>query len=90
MKLYLTPEKQELFIKTAVWNSIVDVFKNEKNIDVSDFLVSIKILNKKIIIKSNKIIFNAEAILLQEKISEKIIKKLKLQEIDFDFELKYL
>lgn len=90
MKLYLTDEKKEIFIKTAVWNSIVSVFKDEKNIEVSDFLISIKIFQKKITIKTNKPIFNSEAILLQEKIFLKIKEKMQKAEIDFDFELKYL
>lgn len=90
MKLYLTDEKKEIFIKTSVWNSIVDIFKQEKNLDVSEFLISVKISSKKIFIKTNKPIFNSEAILLQEKISSKIREKLLKAEIDFDFEIKYL
>lgn len=90
MKLYLTDEKKEIFIKTSVWNSIVDIFKQEKNLDVSEFLISVKISSKKIFIKTNKPIFNSEAILLHEKISSKIREKLLKAEIDFDFEIKYL
>lgn len=90
MKLYLTDEKKELFIKTTLWNVIVDIFKEKKEIDISSFLISIKISWKKIFIKTNKPILNAEIILFSDEIKEKVRKKLEKQEIIFDFELKYL
>jgi hypothetical protein len=43
MKLELSKPKEELFLKTALWNSIVEVFKHEKNIDLTSYLVSISI-----------------------------------------------
>lgn len=90
MKLYFTEEKKNLFIKTTVWNCIVDIFKEKKNLDISDFLISIKISQKKIFIKTNKPILNSEIILFSEEIISKIKQKLEKQEIIFDFELKYL
>lgn len=90
MKLYLTDEKKELFIKTTLWNVIVEIFKEKKEIDISSFLISIKISGKKIFIKTNKPILNAEIILFSDEIEEKVRKKLEKQEIIFDFELKYL
>ncbi|PZM86608.1 hypothetical protein DLH72_00465 [Candidatus Gracilibacteria bacterium] len=91
MKLYLTPKKTELFIKSSVWNSIVEVFLDKKQIDVSNFLISVKISGKKIFIKTNKPIFNSEAILLEQEIISLLktkIEKINLE--DFDFKLKYL
>lgn len=91
MKLYLTPKKTELFIKSSVWNSIVEVFLDKKQIDVSNFLISVKISWKKIFIKTNKPIFNSEAILLEQEIISLLktkIEKINLE--DFDFKLKYL
>jgi hypothetical protein len=43
MKLSLTKNREELLIKTSFWNSIIEVFKLEKNIDVSEYLVSVQI-----------------------------------------------
>ena len=68
MKITFTKEKTELFIKTAVWNSLVEIFKEEKNLDISKFLISIKISKNNILIKTNKPILNSEMFLLSEKI----------------------
>jgi hypothetical protein len=43
MKLNLSEDKKELFIKTSIWNSFIDVFKQKKSIDVSDYMVSVQI-----------------------------------------------
>jgi hypothetical protein len=43
MELNIAENKQELFIKTSMWNSIIVVFNNEKNIDITSYLVSIQI-----------------------------------------------
>ena len=51
-----------------MWNSLVEVFKNEKNIDISKYLISVQIRQKNILIKTNKPLINSEAILLEEKI----------------------
>lgn len=90
MKITFTKEKTELFIKTAVWNSLVEIFKEEKNLDISKFLISIKISKNNILIKTNKPILNSEMFLLSEKITEKIKIKLKKTDFIFDFELKFI
>ena len=90
MKITFTKEKTELFIKTAVWNSLVEIFKEEKNLDISHFLISIKISKNNILIKTNKPILNSEMFLLSEKITEKIKIKLKKTDFSFDFELKFI
>lgn len=90
MKITFTKEKTELFIKTTVWNSLVEIFKEEKNLDISKFLISIKISKNNILIKTNKPILNSEMFLLSEKITEKIKIKLKKTDFSFDFELKFI
>jgi hypothetical protein len=90
MKITFTKEKTELFIKTAVWNSLVEIFKEEKKLDISKFLISIKISKNNILIKTNKPILNSEMFLLSEKITEKIKIKLKKTDFSFDFELKFI
>ena len=91
MKLYFTEEKKKLFIKTSVWNSLIEMFQKEKNIDISESLVSVKISENNIIIRTNKPILNSELILLQDDLKNNLIEKLEKAEIDFvDFELKFL
>ena len=65
MKITFTKEKTELFIKTVVWNSLVEIFKEEKKLDISKFLISIKISKNNILIKTNKPILNSEMFLLK-------------------------
>ena len=67
------------------------MFQKEKNIDISEFLVSVKISENNIIIRTNKPILNSELILLQDDLKNNLIEKLEKAEIDFvDFELKFL
>ena len=53
MELNITLEKQEVFVKSTMWNSIIDVFKEEKNIDITDYLVSIQLRWSTILIKTS-------------------------------------
>lgn len=91
MELNLSWEKRNLFIKTAVWNSILEFFLDKKWIDVRDFLVSIKISDNKIFVKTNKPIFNSEANIYIDFIKEIITKKFyKVWLWDYIFELKFI
>ena len=91
MELNIPLEKQEVFIKSTMWNSIIDVFKEEKNIDITDYLVSIQLRWNTILIKSNKPIINNEALLLDDKIKEKFEIKIKKIWIYFNnYNLKYI
>ena len=91
MKLDLNKDKKELFIKTSIWNSFISVFKEEKNIDISDYMVSVQIRWKTLLIKTNKPIINAEAKNLYNKIYNDFENKIKYIQMDnYDFELKFL
>jgi len=91
MKLNIPLEKQEVFVKSTMWNSIIEVFKIEKNIDITDYLVSIQLRWNTILVKSNKPIINSEALLLDDKIKEKFELKIKKIGINFhNYELKYI
>jgi hypothetical protein len=74
-----------------MWNSIIEVFNIEKNIDITDYLVSIQLRWKTILIKSNKPIINNEALLLDDKIKKEFELKLKKIWINFwDYILRYI
>lgn len=91
MNLYLRKEKQDLFIKTSIWNSFIEVFKKEKDIDVSSFLISVQIRGETILLKTNNPLINSEALILNSKISLKFETKLKWFWIDWKkFEIKYI
>ena len=91
MELNLSKQKQEIFIKTIIWNIIIDIFKVEKNIDITQYLVSIKIKWNIIIIKTNKPIINTELLILNTKIKKSFKEKFWMIKINInDFEFKYI
>lgn len=91
MELNIPIDKQEIFIKSTMWNSIIAVFLTEKNIDITSYMISIQIRWKTILIKTNKPIINTEALMLDDKIKELFSEKIKKMWIKFyDFEIKYL
>lgn len=91
MELNIPINKQEVFIKSTMWNSIIEVFKSEKNIDITSYMISIQLRWKIILIKTNKPIINTEALMLDDKIKHIFSEKIKKMWIKFyDFEIKYL
>ncbi|MFK7779692.1 MAG: hypothetical protein QM490_00965 [Candidatus Gracilibacteria bacterium] len=91
MQLNIPIDKQEVFIKSTMWNSIIEVFKVKKNIDITPYMTSIQLRGNTILIKTNKPIINTEALMLDDKIKELFAEKIKKIGIKFyDFEIKYL
>ena len=91
MELNIDQNKQEIYIKSMMWNSVIEAFKNEKNIDITKYMVSIQLRWKTVLVKTNKPIINTEALLLDDKIKKVFSEKIKSIWIKFyDFELKYL
>ena len=83
--------RQEAIIKSLVWNSVIEVFQEKKDIDVTPYLSSIQIKEKIILIKTNKSIMKSEMIMLDNFIQEKIEDKFKKIGIKFyQMELKYI
>ena len=83
--------RQEAIIKSLAWNSAVEVFKERKNIDISDYLWSIQLKKETILIKTTKSILKSEMILFDDQIKKKIEDKLKKVGIKFKkMEIKYI
>ena len=68
--------KQEQVIKSIIWNSVISDFKEIKKLDITPYLISIKILNDTIIIKTTKPILNSELSSLQDILEKNAHKKL--------------
>ena len=91
MQLNIPEEKKEVFIKSMMWNSVIEVFKSEKNMDITSYMISVQLRWKTILIKTNKPIINTEALILDDKIKEVFSGKIKKLWIKFyDFDLKYI
>lgn len=81
---------EEVVIKSIIWNTIIDIFKKEKNVDLSDFLVSIKLKWNSVLIKTSKPIVNLELYNFKEDIEKISSEKIKKVWLKFkDFELKF-
>ncbi len=91
MKLFLNEKKTELFIKTSLWNSIIEVFLKEKNIDMSSYLVSIQIKNQTLLIKTNNPLINSELNLFYDKIISSFQNKIKNIDLkNYIFDIKFI
>jgi len=71
-------------IKSIIYNVIIEIFWEEKKIDIKDYLISIQEVWKIFLVKTKKPIINQELYLLNSKIKE--ISQKKLQKIWFKFE----
>ncbi len=80
-----------LVIKSSIWNSIIEVFKDEKKIDITSYLVSIQIKWDTILVKTSKPILNTELLMINDKIMKKVDEKLKKIWLRYEnFEIKYM
>ncbi|MCP4522669.1 MAG: hypothetical protein GY828_00455 [Candidatus Gracilibacteria bacterium] len=84
-------KRHVVIIKSLLWNSIISVFKEEKNIDITSYLISIQINGDIIFLKTNNPLIKSELLLIDDKIKKLFSEKLKKVGIKlFDFELKYI
>jgi len=81
----------DMTIKSLVWNSIVEVFKQEKDMDIVPYLVSIQLKSKSIIVKVNKPIVKSEILLFEDNIKKEVETRFRKVWIKFyDFDIKYI
>jgi len=80
----------EITTKSIIYNTIVEVFLENKKIDIKSYLISIKNIWNIFLVKTTKPIINTELYLLNEEIKEKSLKKLNKMWFKFiDFDIKY-
>ena len=83
--------KEDVIIKSIIWNVILSIFKEKKKIDIEKYLVSIKLKWENILIKTNKAMINTELYLINDEIKKASQDKLKkLWLLKTDFNIKYL
>jgi len=73
---FYSPQKKSAILKSLLWNSVVEIFKKEKNIDISEKMVSIKKTETSFRITTNNPLLQQEFIYIENDISEVFHKKL--------------
>ena len=87
----LRKNKQETVNNSLLWNSIIIIFNEQKWIDITPYLESIKLNWNRVFIKTNNPLINTELLLIDDKIKKLFSEKLKKVWIKFyDFEVKYI
>jgi len=80
----------DTIIKSIIYNTIIEVFKAEKNIDINNYLWSIIKNWKTILVKTTKPLINSELLILNDKINTRITEKFERMNFDFKwYEIKY-
>jgi len=69
--------RETVVIKSIVWKTIVDIFKEKKAIDITDFIISITFRGSVIFVKTNKPTINYELLNIQDTIKNETQIKLK-------------
>ncbi len=83
--------RETLVIKSLIWKTIVDIFKEKKAIDITDFIISITFRGSVIFVKTNKPMINYELLNIQDTIkNETQIKLKKIWIVIKDMEIRFL
>jgi len=83
--------KAEIIIQSIIWNTIIEIFKVKKNMDLTTYLVSIKLKWENVLIKTNKPIINTELYNYSEEIKKVSLSKIKKLWLNYrEFEIKFL
>lgn len=72
----LSSQKKAAIIKSLLWNTCVDTFQKERNIDITEKIVSVKKNTSNFLITFNNPLLKQEYIFLEEIISQTFHKKL--------------
>ncbi|NUJ97251.1 hypothetical protein HGA92_00510 [Candidatus Gracilibacteria bacterium] len=83
--------RETLVIKSLIWKTIVDIFKEKKAIDITDFIISITFRGSVIFVKTSKPMINYELLNIQDTIkNETQIKLKKIGIVIKDMEIRFL
>ena len=73
---FYSPQKKNAILKSLLWNSVLEIFKKEKNIDISEKMISIKKTETSFRITTNNPLLQQEFLYIENDISEVFHKKL--------------
>jgi len=82
--------REDAVIQSIVWTSIIEVYKEKKEIDITPYLDSISIRGKTVLVKTKKPIINTELWNIASEIIEAYTKRLlkmgiKLVDVNLKF-----
>jgi len=76
--------------KSIIYNTIIEVFLEQKKIDIKDYLISISEVGNIFLVKTKKPIINNELYLLNDEIKKACLEKLNKLWFKFkNFDIKY-
>jgi len=82
--------KEEIIMKSLLWNSVVEIFSTEKQIELTEKLISIKKSGNIFRITTNNPLLNQEFLFLDQKIKDLFANKLKKIWLDLEnIQVKY-
>lgn len=77
-------------IKSIIYNTIINIFKEEKKIDITKYIISTKFVWEIILVKTSKPIINTELYLLNNNIKKVCLEKLNKLWFKYkNFDIKY-
>ena len=83
--------KQDAVIKSIIWNTIISIFLEIKKIDITPYLISIKINWDTILVKTTKPAINFELNNIKEQIKKASLERLKKLGLWTDlYEIKFI
>lgn len=81
--------REEVIIKSIIWNTLIWEFQEKKEIDITSYLISIRLKKNIVFIKTTKPLINSEILLIEKQVKEKSIKKISRLWLKFwDYEIK--
>ena len=83
--------KIDLIVKSLVWNSVIEVFQEQKSIDITPYLISVVVKKNLYVVKTNKPVISSQGYLLYDLIKERIWEKISKVWVKYtDFEVKFV
>lgn len=82
--------KQDQVTKSIIWKHIIETYKEQKNIDITPYIISVQLKNSVCIIQTQKPILNTDLMLYENIFQEKILESfqtigIKINNIEFRY-----
>lgn len=90
-KLIGDSKNRDVIIKSFLWNTLIEYFKEKKWIHIEKYLVSLRISENTFFIKTNNPLINSEFLMVQNEIKTLFLPKLEKVWIIYEnIEMKFI